>query len=78
MSKSLVKNARLKTALVFATLGAALSVSAPALALTADQNTLITNGYTGAEASIGIVIGGLLGIGLLLCGFYVVYNLLKK
>ena len=56
----------------------AVVVSAPALALTTVQDTAITDAYTAAESSIGIVVGGMLGMALLLCGFYVVYNLLKK
>ena len=78
MPKSLVQKARLKTALVFATVGSALAVSAPAMALTTDADTLIAAAYAAAEGSIGIVIAGMLGIALILCGFGIVYSMLKK
>ena len=65
---------RSKTALVLAS----VAVSAPAMALTTEADTLITAAYDAAEGSIGIVIAGMLGIALILCGFGIVYSMLKR
>lgn len=66
-----------KVATAVVTSGAVLG-SANALALTTEANTLITTAYAAAEGSVELVVAGMLGIALILCGFYVVYNILKK
>lgn len=61
-----------------ATAASAAILSAPAFALTADQNSQITAAYDATGVSTELVIAGLLGVVLLITGFGIIYGLLKR
>lgn len=62
------------TALAGGVLGSAQTY---AVTLTADQQTAINTAMTGTGDAVTLIISGLIGVGLLLTGFGLIYSLIK-
>ena len=53
-------------------------LSSSAMALSTEQNGLITAAYDATGVSTNLIIAGLLGVVLLITGFSIIYGLLKR
>ena len=61
-----------------AAVGGAVLASGQSFALDAAQNTAITDAYTGTGDTVTLIIAGLLGVGLIITGFGIIWSLVKR
>ena len=61
-----------------AVVGGAVLAAAPTWALDAAQNTSIETAYTNTGVTVNTIIAGLLGVGLIITGFAIIWSLVRK
>lgn len=73
-----VKRSAGSTAAKAAAVGGAVMASTQTWALSAEQNTALTTAYDGTGDTVTLIIAGLLGVGLLITGFSIIWGLVKR